>query len=214
MRSWENAAGRSVALPIRLGADVVVDPVPVKGGLINPCQAIGFDTQGRAVVTYTKYDDAGNTQLMNARWEGGAWRKVQTSDWNYRWAFSGGGSIIGEVGVGPVEVQDRFLAQGYSHAKLGGGRWRLDSETLKPAGKIGGRFRFPPEVGRKEHDTPGMSVRHAGDWAADPATGLSCDGFMYRACWESLPANRDRPQPGGVPPPAMLRVFKLKVRKQ
>jgi len=211
MRRWENAAGQSVALPIRLGADVVVDPVPVKGGLINPCQAIGFDTQGRAVVTYTKYDDAGNTQLMNARWEGGAWRKVQTSDWNYRWAFSGGGSIIGEVGVGPVEVQDRFLAQGYSHAKLGGGRWRLDSETLKPAGKIGGRFRFPPEVGRKEHDTPGMSVRHAGDWAADPATGLSCDGFMYRACWESLPANRDRPQPGGVPPPAMLRVYKLRV---
>jgi hypothetical protein len=208
---WENAAGKPLTLPIRLGADVVVDPVPVRGGLINPCQAVGFDAQGRVVVTYTKYDAAGNTQLVNARLENGAWRVVQTSDWNYRWAFSGGGSIIGEVGVGPVEVQDGALAQSYSHAKLGGGRWRLDETTLKPAGKVAARVRFPREVYRKEHDLPGMGVRHASDWAADHETGVSCDGFVYRACWESLPANRDRPQPGGVPPPSKLRVYKLRV---
>jgi hypothetical protein len=208
---WENAFGQEIALPIRLGADVVVDPVPVMGGLINPCQALGFDAQGRVVVTYTRYDAAGNLQLMNARCEGGAWKVVQTSDWNYRWAFSGGGTIIAEVGVGPVSVESGALVQSYSHAKLGGGRWRLDEATLKPVGKAAGGIRWPKEVGRVEHALPGMGLRHASDLAADSATGASCDGYVYRACWESLPANRDRPQPGGVPPPSRLRVYRLRM---
>ena len=210
---WENAFGKPQALPIRLGAEVVVDPVPVKGGLINPGQAIGFDTQGRAVLTYTKYDAAGNSQLMNARCEGGAWKRVQASEWTYRWEFSGGGSIIGEIGVGPVEVEDGALVQGYSHAKLGGGRWRLDEVTLKPAGRAEPRVQWPKELGRSEHPMPGMRVRSASDAAADPASGASCDGFIYRACWESLQANRDRPQPGGIPPPSRLRVYKMRAVK-
>ena len=207
---WENAFGKQLALPIRLGAEVVVDPVPAKGGLINPGQAIGFDAQGRVVVTYTKYDAAGNSQLMNARCDGGAWRAVQTSDWNYRWDFSGGGSINGEIGVGPVEVEGGALVQGYSHAKLGGGRWRLDEATLKPLGKAGPGRQWPKELGRCEHPMKGMQVRGVSDLAADPETGVSCDGFIYRASWESLPANRDRPRPEGAPPPAKLRLFKMK----
>jgi hypothetical protein len=211
MIRWENAFGKPLALPIRLGAEVVVDPVPVKGGLINPCQAVGFDSQGRVIVTYTKYDAAGHLQLMNARCEGGAWKAYQTSDWNYRWEFSGGGTIVGEVGVGPVAVEDGVLAQGYSHAKLGGGRWRLDEATLKPVGKMKNGRQWPKEVGRMEHAVAGMGLRGAPDGAADPESGVSADGFVYRACWESLPANRDRPQPGGVPPPSKLRVYKMKI---
>ncbi len=211
MLHWENAAGQPVTLPVRLGADVVVDPVPARGGLINPCQALGFDAQGRAVVTYIKYDAAGHTQLYNARWQDGAWRVAQASDWNYRWDFSGGGTIIGEVGVGAVEAQeDGSLAQGYSHAKLGGGRWSLDPATLRPVGKAEPRVQLPREVGRKENAHPGMELRGANDLAALPRTGRSPDGFHYRAVWESLPANRDRPQPGGVPPASLLRVYKMR----
>ena len=210
MQHWENAFGKPVELPVKLGADVVVDPVPVKGGLINPCQAVGFDLHGRVVVTYTKYDEKGNLQLMNARCEGPAWKRVQTSEWNYRWEFSGGGSIKGEVGVGPVENQDGVMAQGYSHAKLGGGRWRLDETTLKPFGKLKGPVQWPKELGRIENAVEGMGLRHAADLAADPQSGVSADGYTYRACWESLPANRDRPQPGGVPAPSKLRVFKMR----
>ena len=189
---------------------MVVDPVPVKGGLINPCQAIGFDVLGRVVVTYTKYDAAGNLQLMNARREGSEWKKVQASDWNYRWAFSGGGTINCEVGVGPAEIQDGMLAQSYTHAKLGSGRWRLDEATLKPSGKLANRVQWPKESGRVENTVAGMGLRHAVDLAADPQSGVSEDGYVYRACWESLPANRDRPQPGGVPAPSKLRVYKMK----
>jgi len=211
LKHWENAAGRPVALPISPGADVVVDAVPVKGGLINPCQAIGFDTRGRVIISYTKYDAAGNTQLMNARFEGGAWKTHQASDWNYRWDFSGGGSIAAEISVGEVEVQDGVLVQSYSHAKLGGGRWRLDEATLKLVGKVPSRYAWPAGVGRKELNVPGMRVHRLNDSAADPVTEVSPDGFIYRACWESLSANRDRPQPGGVPPPSRLRLFKLRI---
>ena len=92
-------------------------------------------------------------------------------------------------------------------------RWRLDEATLKPVGKAGSHTQWPKELGRNEHPMKGMRVRSASDVGADPASGVSCDGFIYRARWESLPANRDRPQPGGVPPPAMLRVYKMKVRQ-
>jgi len=211
LKHWENAFGKPLELPVRLGSDVVVDPVPIKGGLINPCQAVGFDAQGRVIVTYTKYDAAGNLQLMNARCEGGSWKRHQTSDWSYRWAFSGGGSINGEVGVGPVEVQNGLLAQSYAHAKFGGGRWQLDDTTLKPAGKLKNPVQWPAVLGRKENAAPGMGLRQAADSVADLESGKSMDGYVYRACWESLPANRDRPQPGGVPAPSKLRVYKMKV---
>ncbi len=211
LKHWVNAAGKPVALPVRLGADVVIDPVPNNGGLINPCQAIGFDAQGRVVVSYTKYDAEGNTQLMNARWLDNRWQIVQSSEWNYRWAFAGRGSIIGEIGVGRVELQGDMLVQSYRHKVLGSGRWQLDTETLKPIGKAKARYQLPSVIGRSEHPMPAMAVRHASDWAANPATLLSSDGFYYRACWESLPANRDRPQPGGEPQPSMLRVYKMKV---
>lgn len=208
---WENAAGNPVELPVKFGADVVVDPVPVKGGLINPCQAIGFDTRGRVIVTYTKYDAAGNSQLMNARLEDGAWKLYQTSDWNYRWEFSGGGTIIGEIGVGAVKVENKRLIQTYSHAKLGGGRWLLDEQTLKPLGKAPPQWVWPKALSRREHPMQGMGLRSASDSAADSETLRSSDGFIYRARWESLPANRDRPRPEGPPPPSLLRVYKLRV---
>jgi len=213
LKHWENAFGKPLALPIRLGEDVVVEPVPIKGGLINPCQAIGFDAQGRVIVTYTKYDAVGYSQLMNARLEGGEWKRYQSSDWTYRWDFSGGGSIGGSIGVGPVEIQDGQLVQGYSHAKFGGGRWRLDDATLKPIGKLGGRVHWPAAVGRKELAFAEMAVRSMDDLDAHSANGVevSADGYVYRAYWESLPANRDRPQPGGIPPPSKLRVFKMKM---
>lgn len=210
---WENAAGQPVELPVRFGADVVVDPVPVKGGLINACQAVGFDAQGRVVVSYTRYDAAGNSQLMNARFENGHWKIYQTSDWAYRWEFSGGGTIIGEIGFRAVRFDGSRLTQEHSHAKYGSGNWLLDENTLKPVGKAPPRWVWPKEVNRREHPMEGMGVRRVGDAAADSETHLSCDGFIYQARWETLPANRDRPRPEGPPPPSLLRVFKLREAK-
>jgi len=106
---WFHADGTPFTLPIRLSAAEIVDPVPVKGGMINNNTVIGFDDKGRAMITYHKYDAAGNTQIWVARYEGGdgkkgRWRLVQVSRWqNYRWDFHGGGTLNSELFVAGVE---------------------------------------------------------------------------------------------------------------
>lgn len=208
--TWQNINGKPVTLPIRLGSDVVVDNVPVKSGLINCAINLGFDTKARPIVTYTKHDEKGNTQLMNARYNGLSWTSVQTSDWAYRWAPTGGGTIVGEIGVGAVEIQDGKLAQNYSHTKLGGGRWFLDEATLKPTGKAPGCFKLPGGVIKVERSEPNMRLNSASESLRKTNDTLSCDGFLYRLVWECLPANRDRPQTGGAPTPSKLRLLKFR----
>lgn len=103
---WFKADGTPLPLPIKLKEAEIVDPVPVRGGMINNNTLIGFDDQGRPTITYHKFDRAGDTQIFLARFEGKpkGWRIAQVSDWkNYRWDFSGGGSLSAEIFVGGAE---------------------------------------------------------------------------------------------------------------
>ncbi len=207
LRHWETSKGKPYSLPITLQSGEIIDPVPVKGGLLNPLQRIGFDREGRVVVSYSKYDADGNFQICSARQENGEWKYYQTTDWDYRWEFSGGGSIIGEVGFGPVEMENGNLTQHYSHAKKGGGRWILDEKTLKPTGKAPAAVRWPKETGNVELDFAGIQSRTGWD-AADEGKPFEKNQVRYVMKWESLPANRDRAHPV-TPPSTMLRVYKL-----
>lgn len=91
---WETAAGKPLTLPITLKTAEIVDPVPVEGGMINNNTVIGFDPAGRAMITFHKFDAAGNTQIYVARAEAKGWRIAQVSDWQgFRWDFRGGGSL-------------------------------------------------------------------------------------------------------------------------
>ncbi len=202
LRTWRTAAGKPVDLPMTIETPgLVVDPVPAGGGAINTCVRLGFDHDGRAIVSYVKYDDAGKTQLYNARLEDGRWRVVQTSDWDCRWAFGGGGSIpsgvrIGEVRPGP----DGRLVQRYGHPKEGSGTWLLDAETLKPVGRAPRGPRRPKELRRPESGFPGMHVR----WR--PTLGTPPAGTRHELRWETLGPNRDRPRKPPLPEPSMLRL--------
>jgi hypothetical protein len=204
--TWETAGGQPIALPIMVETPgVIVDPSPPKGGLINMGFGLGFDADRRPVITYHRYDDAGKSQVFNARWEEGRWRVVQASDWSYRWEFGGGGSIASEVSAGSVRVlPDGALVQSYSHAKLGSGTWKLDARTLKPAGTIKPAPTLPPGLGKLESSFPGMQVR----WAHD--LGESGEpGVRYVLRWETLGPNRDRPREGDLPEAGMMRVYKI-----
>ena len=55
-----------------------------------------------------------------------------------------------------------------------------------------------------------MRLNSAYDCLRKPDETLSSDGYFYRLVWESLPANRDHPHPGGAPAPSTLRLFKFK----
>jgi hypothetical protein len=204
LQRWENRAGQPLTLPITLETGEPVDPVPAGGGLLNVNQQIGFDSRGRVVVTYHKYDSRGFLQAYAARLEGGQWKIHQVSDWNYRWEFSGGGTIATEVRVGAVErAADGQLLLNYSHAKAGGGTWILDEELLKPKGQ----FRRPNLLAETDRrlasPTPGLQWNSAGDVGHPPP------GHRYQLRWQTLPVNRDRPRPQPWPAPTMLYLLEL-----
>lgn len=202
---WETSDGRELKLPITLAGAEIVDPVPAGGGMINGNTKIGFDARNRLILSYHKHDENGFTQIYNARREADGWKIHRTSDWDYRWEFSGGGTIGFEIGVGPVTADaDGRLTQTYSHRRRGSGIWELDEATLRPVGKAPRRESLPQEIGRVRSDWPGMRVKTAEDSGESPSPGVK-----YLLRWETLPPNRDRPHPGDPPPPSMLQVFRL-----
>lgn len=200
---WETSTGKPLELPITLGTSEIVDPVPVKGGMINGNTRIGFDSKNRVIISYHKFDSAGKTQLYNARLENGKWKLYQTSEWDYRWDFGGKGSIVFEITIGAVQVgADGKLTQSFSHPKAGDGIWTLDEKTLQPVA-VSKPAGLPEAVTRLESDFPGMKTAICID------SGDSGErGVRYIMKWETLGPYNDRPRES-VPPPSMLRVYKL-----
>jgi hypothetical protein len=203
---WENCRGEPLTLPITLASDTIVDPVPPGGGMINMTQSLGFDSKDRPVVSYHKFDANGKTQAYSARLEDGKWRIYQTSDWDYRWEFSGGGSVGAEIRLGGIFVErDGGLSQTYSHVKHGSGIWKLDEATLRPSGS------YPPppallpgELRKPTSDFAGMSVRlQTGRGEGNVA------GVKYVLRWETLGPNRDRPRKEG-PAPSELKLYEVR----
>ena len=184
---------------------LIVDPVPVKGGIINGSAKIGFDSNKRPIISYHKFDKNGMTQAYNARLENGRWKIYQTSNWNYRWYFQGGGAIHFEIRIHPVTAtKDGYLTQAYSHDKYGSGIWKLNEDTLKPIGEIKKILPWPKELRKPESDFPGMQVK----WLKDAGKSKE-PNVQYALRWETLPANRDRPRKK-APKPSMLRLYKLR----
>ncbi len=211
LQTWTDSAGKPLALPITMQTGEVIDPVPVHGGILNGGNALGFDSAQRPVITYYKYDANGDTQIYAARREASGWKIVQISDWKgYRWDFSGGGTIIGEMHVGAVEPAGAGkLALGY-HSGRGAGTWVLDEATLKPiAGAKPNVHREPgpPSLGKLTSTFLGMQRKNAGESGANPP------GMRHMLTWESLSANRDRPRTGPLPEPVMLRLVSWPVKE-
>jgi hypothetical protein len=204
---WQTSSGSSLLLPITRDNAEVVDPVPVRAGFMNAGVAIGFDAQKRPIISYLKFDPQGNTQLYDARPEGGSWKIHQISNWNYRWDFHGGGTIPIEIRYSPVNPNDQGgLVQSFSHVKCGSARWTLDQATLQPKEERPSAP-LPPDFSRVESSFPGMHVRLASEVVFGPDLE---PGVRYRLRWESLDANRDRPRPGPLPHASMLKLVKCR----
>lgn len=206
LRDWEKSDGTPLKLPITYGTSEIVDPVPPKNGMINGNTRIGFDLDQRVVLTYHKYDSAGNTQVFNARKENGEWARHQATNWDYRWEFSGGGTIHFEVGVYPVVAgADGMLTQQWRNDDIGRQRWRLDPETLKPVEQLPlPPSTLPRDFSRVRATFPGMQVMQANDsgTSGDPKT-------RYFLRWETLISNRDRAREKPWPEATMLQLYVL-----
>ncbi len=209
--TWMNAAGEVVELPITLDTPgLVVDPVEPTKGLINMGFSLGFDAELRPIASYHKYDEAGRSQIFNARWETDRWQIHQTSDWDWRWEFGGGGAIPSHVAAGSVRpTDDGFLSQPFRNAHHGSGVWKLDPQTLKPVGMLPAReTAYPRELQQLTMDfTHEDGSRIEVRWVGDRGGGTDEGRFALR--WESLPVNRDQPRRGALPGPSMLTLYRL-----
>lgn len=206
LRNWQTASGKPVDLPVTINnKSVIVDSIPVNGGIINGSGQIGFDAQGRAVLVYHKFDENGKTQAYAARFENNAWALHQLTNWDYRWEFSGGGSISNKVKLSAVSVyNNKMLELDYSNAKHGKGTWLIDSEKMEIRGRVLRNPRVPKTINKPESKFPGIGVRIAND------SGNSDDESFYVMRWETLGRNRDRPRKGELPQPSQLSLYKVK----
>jgi len=203
---WETVAGKPVALPASIETPgLIVDPIPLKGGIINGSGRIGFDKNGALVIAYHKYDKRGNTQMYFARFEHDAWKIYEATNWDYRWDFGGGGSLGFGISHGGVEVVDGKLAIRIRHKKYGSGLYEIDPVTMKLGEKIPEHVVvLPNSLTTLESNFPGVNVM----WAN--GSGQAADGRQFRLRWETLPANRDQPREKPWPAASILRVIEVK----
>ena len=121
------------------------------------------------------------------------------TDWNFRWAFGGTGTLDVDVYLlSPRKGTDGSLLVPFTAREVPSGVLRVDAETLKtlevlpPPG--------PPlslEKMRPESSYAGMEVR----------TKVVRSGDRdYVLRWETLPSNRDRSREE-APPPSKLQLF-------
>jgi hypothetical protein len=231
---WQTAAGQPLTLPLTLETTgLIVDPVPSRGGIINNLQSIGFDAQHRPILAYTRYDDAGNSQLMLARLEQTAtgpplWHIAQATDWHYRWDFHGGGTLNFEIHLSPVTPHpDGTLTIAIQHKLYGSATWRIDPTTLHltttpgaptttlgaPTTTLGaptttlGAPSSPTVVSSAKVGSTESLAGTAPQLETQSTTDAAPprpDGVHYTLHWQTLPENRDQPRPGPPPPPSML----------
>jgi hypothetical protein len=203
---WERSDGTPLALPITLSTGEIVDPSPVKGGLINMSQELGFDHNHRPILTYHRYDNEGRSQAYAARLEEGNWQIRPLSRWTFSWNHHGGGSIVGEVKISPVTVtKDGRLAVSYETLEAGKGVWILDDKTLHV---VETHPSLPSPVPReleipRQGLHPEMQVR-----TAYPEKDFSTGSVRHFLRWETLPRNRDL-IPAKEPHPTLLEVIEL-----
>ncbi len=203
LRAWETSRGRRLELPMTLANCEIVDPVPARGGLLNSLVRLSLDAQDRPLIAYTKFDAKGYNQLHVARLEDKGWKRYQTTTWQHRWYFKGGGCIRSEIGFSALRLygDGTRLVQSVRHATAGSGSRLLDAATLEPVAEPPRLPRWPGAVRAVEGTFPGLGVR---------TRTVEHDGVTYVLRWETLGVNRDRPRPKDqTPPPARLLLYEL-----
>ena len=198
---WEQSDGTPQPLPITYENCEIVAPVPVKQGMINGNIAIGFDLEYRPVVAYHRFDSLGHTQIYNARREQGEWKTYQLTDWNFRWEFSGKGSLNKRVNVYPITEENEQLTQKQYIDTIGVRNFLIDAEDLSIVKELPGAKEYPERLERVRSTFPGVQV--------NMATNRTPEGDVYVLRWETLSRNRDRPREGKIPSPSPLVLYHI-----
>ena len=208
LKNWYNAWGEPLDLPATLDKKlVIVDPIPVKGGIINLAAKLCLDENNKPIFAYHKYDSEGNLQFYTAQLKGKKWVSKQITDWDYRWEFSGNGSINSEVRLKEfLKRDDGYYELNYWHIKYGNGTILLNKK-LNNVGKVLKPEPFSTTM-KIEGDFPGLLIQTSRD-----LSGPVENGTRYMLKWETINRNRDKPREKPWPEPSQLYLYKLKKDK-
>lgn len=199
LEHWYKSDGTPQELPITLDNCEIIDPVPVEQGMINGNTIIGFDLEQRCMVSYHKFDEAGNTQIYQARQEEDGWQIYQSTDYDFRWDFSGRGSLNSRLRIGKIEIEEDQLLQKVWIDTAGFQRYTLDPETLQVTAKQKVEDEYPTYL--DDPVTEGHQVNRVQNQNGE---------LLYLLRWETLPRNRDRPREGLLPPASPLVLYEVK----
>ncbi len=204
---WESIDGRRTPLPITPETvHTTVDPVPPLGGAINGGAQLFFGPENQPMIAYMKYDSAGNSQIFLANFTGETWISRQISRWDYRWNFSGPGSIEFEIKVGQGYTDDDGdLCIPYDHVKRGTGVLTVDDLTLELIADQSVRPEvervLPAELRIPQSGLDGASIK----WLRLDRNAT--DYYILR--WEAMGTRRFYKPPDHPVRPASLNLFLL-----
>ena len=205
LKNWFDAFDKPITLPATIDKKtIIVDPIPPKGGIINLAAKLCFDENDKPIFAYHKYGPKGNLQFFISRIKDGKWESSQVTDWDYRWDFSGNGSINSEVRVKSfTNRSDDNYEIDYWHIKYGDGTILLDKNFMNI-----GKVLKAPSISTQleiEGDFPGLLIKTTGDLGS---TNVSETRYMLK--WETLNNHRDKPRPKPWPAPSTLYLYKIK----
>lgn len=212
--TWTDSNGAKLPLPLTYKHTEIVDPVPAFGGMINGNVKLGFDQKNRALITYHKYDESGNTQMYVARKSDKGWEHKKISNWqDFRWDFGGKGSL-GRFPIRPksldVLTEDTLGVVVRKHDDIL--RFVLDSETLKTL-RVEKIALYPSAITAKteiankrllasaQKELEHQVFKGVGDKGAD-----NTDFYIS---WHSQPGNRDRAHEV-ISEPSVLLIHEVK----
>ena len=199
LQHWFDVNGGTIELPATIDqTSLIVDPIPTHGGIINLAARLAFDDEKNPVFVYHKYDEQGFLQLFCAHHKQSTWHISQLTQWDYRWEFSGGGSINNEFLFRDFKRRaDGLYLISYWHLKYGEGSLILD-RNFKPVGRVM-LPSIPPVLQEVDGAFPDLMVRKA----TDSGESIFAEK-THMLKWETLNANRDKPRAKPWPSPSLL----------
>lgn len=204
LKNWYDAFGNPIELPATLDKkSVIVDPIPVKGGIINLAARLCFDEENNPLFAYHKYGPEGNLQFYVSSIIDEKWVAKQVTNWDYRWEFSGNGSINNDVRIRTFNLRsDGNYEIGFWHIKHGEGNLLLN----KDFDNIGSVLKPEPIAAKlkPEGSFPSLLIKTTGDLGNSNETNS-----RYILKWETINANRDKPREKPWPEPSRLYLYKL-----
>lgn len=209
--SWETLDGQKLDLPITpRKTTFTVDPVPPMGGAINGAYKLFFNHDKAPIIAYMKYDAQGNNQIFLAYAQKKKWSIKQISNWNYRWAFSGPGSIDFQIKLLNAKADIDEITISYWHIKKGHGKLivKLNSpESVQDVASVPTQqVDFPQKLLKPTSTLKGMSV----NWMKVYQNHQNSNEY-YGLRWETLGKRRFYKPPEINVEPSVLKLYKFSV---